>query len=50
VQPQEIAELVLDWLNHPEKLQQIRDRLRSVRGQPGAAEKLSQIVAEELTT
>jgi lipid A disaccharide synthetase len=50
VQPQEIAELVLDWLNHPEKLQQIRDRLRSARGQPGAAEKLSQIVAEELTT
>ena len=50
VQPQEIAELVLDWLNHPEKLQQIRDRLRSVRGQPGAAEKLSQIVAEELMT
>ncbi|MBD2121898.1 lipid-A-disaccharide synthase [Trichocoleus sp. FACHB-262] len=48
VQPQEIADLALDWLEHPEQLQQIRDRLRSVRGQPGAATKLSQIVAEEL--
>nr|WP_290227729.1 lipid-A-disaccharide synthase [Trichocoleus desertorum] len=48
VQPQEIADLALDWLEHPEQLQQIRDRLRSVRGQPGAAKKLSQIVAEEL--
>ncbi|MBW4490277.1 MAG: lipid-A-disaccharide synthase [Trichocoleus desertorum ATA4-8-CV12] len=48
VQPQEVADLALDLLEHPEQLQQIRDRLRSVRGQPGAATKLSQIVTEEL--
>lgn len=49
LEPQAIADLVLDYLDHPEKLQQMRDRLRSVRGQPGAAKKLSQIVVEELT-
>lgn len=48
LEPQAIADLALDYLDHPEKLQQMRDRLRSVRGQPGAAHKLSQIVVEEL--
>ncbi len=36
----------LDFLNHPEKLQQMRDRLLSIRGQPGAAQKLAQLVGE----
>ncbi|MDY7002791.1 MAG: lipid-A-disaccharide synthase [Cyanobacteriota bacterium] len=39
-----VAELVLDFLSHPEKLEEMRDRLRSVRGQPGAAQKLAEIV------
>ncbi len=46
LQPQDVAELVLDFLHHPEKLQQIRDRLRSIRGKTGAAQKLAQIVSE----
>lgn len=42
-----VAEFVLDYLQHPEKLQQMRDRLLEVRGKPGAAEKLAQMVLEE---
>jgi lipid-A-disaccharide synthase len=43
-----VAALALDYLNHPEKLQQMRDRLKSLRGQPGAAEKLATLVCQEL--
>lgn len=50
LEPQDIAELVLDYLNHPEKLQEMRDRLRKVRGEAGAAQKLAQIVFEELSS
>ena len=48
LQPQCVAEMVLDFLNHPEKLQHMRDRLRSIRGQPGAAQKLATLVREEI--
>jgi len=48
LQPQTVAELVLDYLQHPEKLEQMRSKLRSVRGQAGAAAKIAQIVCEEL--
>jgi len=48
LQPQTVAELALDLLNHPEKLEAMRSRLQSVRGEPGAAQKLAQIVCEEL--
>jgi hypothetical protein len=34
---------VLDWLDHPEQLSQIRQDLRQVRGEPGAAQKLAQV-------
>lgn len=44
LQPEAIAELVLDYLNHPEKLAKMRERLRSLRGQPGAAEKLAKLI------
>lgn len=46
--PPMVGDMVLDFLDHPEKLQEMRDRLRAVRGQPGAAQKLVEIVAEEL--
>ncbi len=46
LRPQEVAAIVLDWLEHPEKLETMRDRLRQVRGQPGAAGKLTEIVVE----
>jgi lipid-A-disaccharide synthase len=48
LQPQSVAELALDWLKHPEKLEAIRNQLRHVRGQPGAAQKLAQLVSEQL--
>lgn len=48
LQPQTVAELVFDFLSHPEKLNQMRDRLRRVRGEPGAAAKLVHLVKTEL--
>jgi len=48
LQPEEIAQQVLYFLDHPEKLQIMRDRLRQIRGQLGAAQKLVQIVVQEL--
>ena len=65
LQPQDVGQLVLDYLEHPEKLEEMRSalllterlrqrssaslsRLRSVRGQPGAAQKLAQLVCEQL--
>ncbi len=47
LQPQEVAKLGLDWLENPEKLAKIRQRLREVRGQTGAAAKLVQLVKIE---
>jgi lipid-A-disaccharide synthase len=49
LQPQAVAEMVLDFLSHPEKLQQMRHRLRSIRGQPGAAQKLATLVREAIS-
>ncbi len=48
LQPCEVAQLVLDYLEHPEKLEEMRSRLRAVRGQPKAAQKLAQLVQEVL--
>ncbi|HIK29929.1 MAG TPA: lipid-A-disaccharide synthase [Oscillatoriales cyanobacterium M59_W2019_021] len=47
-QADEVAELAIDYLDHPEKLQEMGDRLRKVRGKAGAAEKLVRLVREEL--
>lgn len=46
--PEQVAGIALDYLNHPDKLRQIQTNLRRVRGQAGAAEKLVQIVCQEL--
>lgn len=48
LQPENVADLVIDYLEHPQKLEQIRVSLRKVRGEPGAAQKLAQILGEEL--
>lgn len=48
LQPDQVVRLVLEYLEHPEKLEEMRSRLRAVRGQPGAAQKLAQLVREEL--
>ena len=44
----QVGDLVIDYLDHPEKLQAMVDRLQEVRGLPGAAMKLAQIVGEEV--
>ncbi|MBW4657116.1 MAG: lipid-A-disaccharide synthase [Drouetiella hepatica Uher 2000/2452] len=46
LQPQQVAEVGIDWLDHPEKLEQISRKLRQVRGEAGAAQKLAQLVKE----
>jgi lipid A disaccharide synthetase len=43
-----VAEMVLDLLANPEKLEAMRNKLRSVRGESGAAQKLAILVKEEL--
>ncbi len=48
LQPENVAQFVLDYLEHPEKLEEMRSRLRAVRGQPGAAQKLAALVREVL--
>jgi lipid-A-disaccharide synthase len=48
LQPEEIGEIVLDLLAHPEKLEEMRTNLRRVRGESGAAQKIAQVVCEEI--
>ncbi|WP_009545439.1 hypothetical protein [Crocosphaera subtropica] len=48
LQAETVADLVLDWLDNPSKLNQIHHRLLQVRGQPGAAQKIAQIVEQQL--
>ncbi|MGL5083276.1 MAG: lipid-A-disaccharide synthase [Microcoleaceae cyanobacterium] len=47
--PKQVADLVLEYLEHPDRLQTIRNRLCQVRGQPGAAQALTDIVIQCLT-
>jgi lipid-A-disaccharide synthase len=44
LEPEAIAQLVIDFLTHPQKLEIMRDRLLALRGEPGAAEKLARLV------
>ncbi|MGB2926879.1 MAG: lipid-A-disaccharide synthase [Limnothrix sp.] len=39
-----VANLIFDWLDHPEKLAQIRADLQACRGESGAAENLTQVI------
>ena len=48
LQPDQVAALAIDWLDHPENLNAVSDRLRQVRGTPGAADKLAAIVRDLL--
>jgi lipid-A-disaccharide synthase len=48
LRPEDVANQVLDWLDHPEKIAQIRDRLKQVRGKPGAAHAIAQLVQKQL--
>ncbi len=48
LEPEAVAELAIDYLSHPEKLAQMGDRLRGVRGESGAANKIAELVCEEI--
>ncbi len=48
LQPSEVADIAIDYLQNPQKLADIRGKLKSARGQAGAADKLTQLVCEEL--
>ncbi|BAY60841.1 hypothetical protein NIES22_09010 [Calothrix brevissima NIES-22] len=48
LQAKDIGEMVLDLLAHPEKLEQMQMKLRNVRGEAGAAQKLATLVKEEI--
>jgi len=50
LQPAEVAAIAIDWLDHPEQLTQIRQELREVRGEPGAAQKLVNVALNLLTS
>ena len=43
-----VGDRVLDYLEHPEQLQQMRHDLQQARGEPGAAQKLSELVLKFL--
>ncbi|MET0112982.1 MAG: lipid-A-disaccharide synthase [Limnospira maxima] len=49
LQPEFIGDRILEYLQNPHRLQTIRDRLRQVRGQPGASQKLANMVLETLS-
>jgi len=49
LEPESVAQLVLDYLTHPQKLQSMRDRLSEVRGQTGAAQQIADIISHEIT-
>lgn len=46
--PRAIARQVLDYLDHPERLRAMGDRLKQVRGEPGAAQRLTDVVVDQL--
>ncbi|MFB2982438.1 lipid-A-disaccharide synthase [Microseira sp. BLCC-F43] len=49
LQPEDVADLVIDYLDHPHKLEAMRSNLRHVRGNPGASQKLARLVRDELS-
>ncbi len=48
LQAADVAKIVLNYLQHPEKLEMMSQRLRSVRGQSDAAKNLSELVWQAL--
>jgi lipid A disaccharide synthetase len=49
LEPGQVAQLVLDYLQHPDKLKMMSDRLNAVRGQTGAAQQIADIIKQEIT-
>ena len=48
LEPESIANLVLDYLAHPAKLQTMRAHLMTVRGEAGAVQKIADIVKQQI--
>ncbi|MDB9312496.1 lipid-A-disaccharide synthase [Spirulina sp. CS-785/01] len=48
--PERLAEVALNYLNHPETLQQMQQRLRSVRGASGAVRQFVELLIDEMET
>jgi len=48
LEPQHIAEIVIDFLDHPEKLETMRHNLLQVRGKSGAAKQITNLVKQQL--
>jgi lipid-A-disaccharide synthase len=46
---EDVAERVIDYLDHPAKLEQMRQRLRAARGEPGAAARFARLIGAQLT-
>jgi lipid A disaccharide synthetase len=49
LKPETIAQLVLDYLAHPSKMQMMRNQLLDVRGNTGATQKIADIIKQEIT-
>ena len=48
LQPENIAKLVLDYLDNPSKLQLMHNNLIAVRGKTGAAQQIADIIKQEI--
>ncbi len=48
LQPQDVGDIAIDYLQNPQKLADMRAKLRSARGEAGAAAKLTLLVSEEI--
>ena len=44
--PESVANMALDFLANPDKLEEMRSRLRNLRGETGAAQKFAQLILE----
>ena len=49
LQPEDVAKIVLDYLANPQQLQNMSDRLETVRGKTGAANRIADIIKQEIT-
>ena len=49
LEPEAVAGVVLNYLEYPDRLSAMSDRLRAVRGTTGAAEQIADIIKQEIT-
>ena len=49
LQPEDVAKKVLDYLANPRQLQNMRDRLETVRGKTGAADRIADIIKQKIS-